>query len=263
MKSDTKAIPSLLSILPNWSISYSGLNNISWLKEYVKNINIRHAYSATYRIDNYNSFTSWTGKDPEGLGILPSIDDPDAKNYVNASYAYDISSVSVQEAFSPLLGIDLTFDNGMSSNLSWRKTRSTVLNLSAFQLIESNSNELSVGLNYRVSDIMSLFKGKTNKKTRASRRKKEDTSPKSMTFRLNYAYRHSIALIRKIEDAYTQATQGNSTHRLSFSSDYEISKMLTLRAFYEWDQNNPLVSTSSFPMSNSNFGVSLRINLTQ
>lgn len=263
MKSDTKAIPSLLSILPNWSISYSGLNNISWLKEYVKNINIRHAYSATYRIDNYNSFTSWTGKDPEGLGILPSIDDPDAKNYINASFAYDISSVSVQEAFSPLLGIDLTFDNGMSSNLSWRKTRSTVLNLSAFQLIESNSNELSVGLNYRVSDIMSLFKGKPNKKTRASRLKKEDSSPKSMTFRLNYAYRHSIALIRKIEDAYTQATQGNSTHRLSFSSDYEISKMLTLRAFYEWDQNNPLVSTSSFPMSNSNFGVSLRINLTQ
>lgn len=245
-------------MLPNWSISYTGLNKIDWVKNHFRSITLRHAYTGTYRIDNYNSFIAWQGNDTNKLGFIPNQDGNTSK--VIASIAYDISSVSIQESFAPLMGVDITMDNGLSTNLNWRKNRGVVLNLSAFQLIESYSDELTIGLNYKIADLSTLWRSKTTRRTRKNKNTKVE-SPKGLTIRMNYTYRRSLALIRKIQENYTQATQGNVDNIINISADYDLSKMITLKAFYQWNENNPLISTSGFPMSNNNFGVSLRINL--
>ena len=76
-------------------------------------------------------------------------------------------------------------------------------------------------------------------------------------------YRKMQSLIRKIEDQFTQATSGNIAKTIQFSADYGLSRALTLRAFYDLQINEPIVSTSSYPTSNSNYGISLRFSLAQ
>ena len=71
------------------------------------------------------------------------------------------------------------------------------------------------------------------------------------------------SLIRKIEDSFTQSTSGNIAKTIQFSADYGLSRALTLRAFYDLQINEPLISNASYPTSNSNYGVALRFSLAQ
>ena len=71
-----------------------------------------------------------------------------------------------------------------------------------------------------------------------------------------------MALLRKVEDQFTEATSGNKAWAIKFSADYQMSKALTLRLFYDKQINTPLISTS-YPTSNSNFGVTMNFSLTR
>lgn len=176
--------------------------------------------------------------------------------------------MSLQEAFFPLIGIDITFTNGLTLTTQWRKSRNISLGLAAYRLIETSSNEFNVGASYKIADLKALFS--PARSSRASRRTSTgrrgapaSSSPKGLNLRADYSYRHSLSLIRQIQQGYTQATTGNVDSRLSFSAEYDLSRMLTLRAYYEMTRNRPLVSSASFPVVNTAYGVSVRFNLTQ
>ena len=135
-----------------------------------------------------------------------------------------------------------------------RKTRNLSLNISSYQLVEALSNEFVIGVGYKLTEFNKVLK---MKKTR-------DFS-NDLTIRLDFSYRKMQSLIRKIEDQFTQATSGNIAKTIQFSADYGLSRALTLRAFYDLQINEPIVSTSSYPTSNSNsnYGISLRFSLAQ
>ena len=84
-----------------------------------------------------------------------------------------------------------------------------------------------------------------------------------LTVRLDFSYNKMQSLIHKIEDSFTQATSGNIAKTIQFSADYGLSRALTLRAFYDLQINEPLISNASYPTSNSNYGVALRFSLAQ
>ncbi|MCI6154359.1 MAG: cell surface protein SprA [Bacteroidales bacterium] len=263
--------PSLRSLLPNWSVTYTGLNKIPLFSELFRNFSLSHTYTSTYTIGNYGSLLGWNvlGEGDTPLGFLRQAAAEDLSSGIStdqrriASMPYDIPSVALQEGFNPLIGLEVTFKSGMTLSSRWNKRRALNLNITAFQLIESASDEISAGIGYKVDDF---FKWLGIKRKRPSGRKAQNalfTSGGSMTLRLDYSYNRTSTLIRKIQENFSQATNGNIAHTLKFSADYALSRMLTLRAYYDWNMNHPLVSTASFPMRNSNFGVSLRINLTQ
>ena len=95
------------------------------------------------------------------------------------------------------------------------------------------------------------------------KRKKVNNFSNDLTVRLDFSYRKMMSLIRKIEDGLTQATSGNIAKTIQFSADYGISRSLTFRAFYDLQISEPIVSTSAYPTSNSNYGISLRFSLAQ
>lgn len=257
-------LPGLLSLLPNWSITYNGLNKIEALKSFLSNVTLRHAYRATYRVDSYSSFPGWVGDRSTALGYLPDQVDPQGKPRL--SLPYDIASISIQENFFPLIGADITLEGGLTFTTQWRRSRSVSLNLSAFRLIETSANELNLGASYRIADLRSLLapsKAKSKHRRTARGKANTSTSAKGLNLRADYSYRHSLSLIRKIQDDYTQANAGNLDSRLSLSAEYDLSRMLALKAYFEWTSNRPLVSASAFPVRNTSFGVSLRFNLTQ
>ena len=82
-----------------------------------------------------------------------------------------------------------------------------------------------------------------------------------LTLRADFSFRKNQALIRRIEQNFTQATSGTKTLTISFSADYALSKLITLRAFYDRQINTPLVSSTSYPISDSSFGVAVRLSL--
>ena len=77
------------------------------------------------------------------------------------------------------------------------------------------------------------------------------------------SFRNTSTLIRRIDQNYTQATAGTSSYVIKFTANYVLSKRITLGAYYDRQVNKPLVSSTSYPITNSNYGISVRLSLTR
>ena len=247
-KVSLSAFPSVRSLLPNWRVTYDGLIKIPAIKKYFKSMTLSHQYRCSYSVGSFSSFLDWVDAGQDGLGYIRNI----LTGNPTPSSPYDISAVSITEGFSPLFGVDATMLNNITGKVELRKTRNLNLNISSYQLVESNSNEFVIGLGYKMTEFNKVLKMK----------KARDFS-NDLTVRLDFSYRKMMSLIRKIEDQLTQATSGNIAKTIQFSADYGISRSLTFRAFYDLQISEPIVSTSAYPTSNSSYGVSLRFSLAQ
>jgi cell surface protein SprA len=79
----------------------------------------------------------------------------------------------------------------------------------------------------------------------------------------NFTLKNQSALLRKIEDNYTQATNGNQNVILGMMAEYTFSRTLTIKAYYDRQLNRPLISSTAYPVTSSAFGVSLQFSLNR
>ena len=242
------AFPSIASLLPNWRVTYDGLIRIPILKKHFKNITLTHQYRCTYSVGAFSSFLNWVDAGQDGLGYVRDV----LTGNPSPSSPYDISAVSITENFSPLFGVDGTLLNNVTLKAEYNTSRNLNLNISSYQLVEGLSNEMVIGIGYKLTEFNKILGIK-----------KKGTFSNDLDIRLDFSYRKMQSLIRKIETAETQATSGNIAKTIQFSADYALSKALTLRAFYDLQINTPLVSSASYPTSNSNYGISLQFMLTR
>jgi cell surface protein SprA len=243
------AFPSWKSLLPNWNVTYDGLIQIPAVKRHFKSMTLSHRYSGVYSIGGYNTYLSWVKAGISGdLGYIPNVE----TNLPLPSMGYEIASVTLTEGFNPLFGLDATFLNNITAGSKYAKTRTINLNVTSYQMVEAFADDITVSLGYKYAEFNKILK----------LRKKGDFS-NDLTVRLDYTYRKGLSLLRKLEDGYTQATQGTVSKMIQFSADYAFSRKVTLRAFYDLQINEPLVSSASFPTSNSNYGVSIQISLNE
>jgi hypothetical protein len=208
---------------------------------------ISHFYQCRYTVGGYNSYLNWV----DAGGNFGFIRDVVSGDPLPGS-AFDIPSVSITESFSPLIGMDATLLNNVTLGVKLQKTRNLNLNMASYQIIETFRDDFTISLGYKYADFNKVL-----------RMKNKEGFSNDLTVRLDYANGSNQSLIRKIEDGYTQMTQGAKFHNIQLSADYAFSKAVTLRAFYDLQVNEPLVSSNSFPTSNSNYGISIRLSLTQ
>ena len=247
-KISSSPFPAIRSMLPNWRITYDGLIRIPAIKKHFKSVMLTHQYRCTYNVGAYETYSTWVDAGlGDNLGFTQN-----ASEAPIPSSPYSISSVSLTESFSPLLGVDATMLNNITIRADYTTTRNLNLNISSYQIVEALSNKYTIGLGYKFAEFNKILK---MKKTR-------DFS-NDLTVRLDFSYNKMQSLIRKIEDSFTQATSGNIAKTIQFSADYGLSRALTLRAFYDLQINEPLISNASYPTSNSNYGVALRFSLAQ
>jgi len=248
-KISLSAFPSLLSILPNWTLSYDGLVNIPFIKSKVKSLRLTHAYSCFYQVGSYDSYSGWleTGDD---LGFIRDV----LNGNPVPSSPYNISSVGISEVFNPLFGIDGILNNNMSVNSRYNNARTLTLNMASYQIIESIQKEFVFGLGYRINEFNRIIG--LNPKT--AKQFNND-----LNIKVDLSYKTNEALLRKIEESFTQATSGTTIVTLKLSADYTMSRALTLRAYYDRILNKPLISSSAYPTTDSNFGISLKFTLVQ
>jgi len=262
--------PSLRSLLPNWSIRYSGLSRLPFFEQFFKSVNINHAYRSIFAIGSYQSYSTWQ----EYMNGLGFITDATTGNPIPSSM-YNISQVSINEAFSPLLGVDVTLQNNLTARLEYRQTRVLSLSMTSVQLNEASSKDWVIGIGYRINDF-NLFNNGTRrvakgKKKKTSENSQQDNSSsrqssglnRDLNLRLDMSYRQQASLTRDIASLTSAASSGNTAFKFSFLSDYTLSRLVTASLYYDLQINTPLLSSGSYPTTTHDFGVSLRLSLTR
>ncbi len=259
--------PSLASVLPNWNVTYSGLSKIKAMKKWFRTFDITHGYKSIYTVGSYNSFSSYMSY----MGDLGFITDVTSGNPIPSS-PYDISTVSINESFSPLMGLNMTFLNGITGKLEYKHTRVLTMSVTALQVVENLSKDFVIGTGYKIVDFQPFapkMKGKNAKNSSSSTpastssRNSTTTISHDLNLRFDISFRNQSVLNRDIMTGLTQPTSGNKTIKWALSADYILSRQLTMRLFYDYQRNTPLISASSYPVTNANFGASMKFNLTR
>lgn len=261
--------PALSRLLPNWTVKYSGLTQLPWFRDVFKSVNINHAYKSIYAVGSYSSYSTFM----EYMNGLGFVSDVSTGNPVPSSM-YNISTVSINEAFSPLLGIDMTFNNNLTCKLEYRTTRVLSLSMTSIQINEATSHDWVVGMGYKINNFK-LFGGNRRRKVKSSRSNDENSNNSTsnnsrstgfntdLNLRLDLSYRKQASICRDIASMTSSASSGNSAFKLSFSADYSLSRLLTMSFYYDCQTNTPLLSSSSYPTTTQDFGLSLKFSLTR
>ena len=276
--------PSLLHVLPNWTITYKGLSNLPWIRDHFKNVTLTHGYKSIYSVGSYNTYSSW-------VEYMHGSDMGFVKNETTGEYQpssmYDISTVSINESFSPLIGLNVTMNNNMTFKLEYRKTRVLTLSMTAAQINEASSEDIVFGWGYKLTDFKlgSLWSSKSSSQKAAkknnrgrTRNQKDDDKSKtstssketgksnfahSLNLRLDFSYRSQDAITRNIQTSLSEATMGNRAFKTSFACDYSMSRYVTFSLYYDRQRNEPLLSSSAYPTITQDFGFNLRFTLTR
>ena len=272
--------PALSRLLPNWTIRYSGLSKLPWFRDHFKSVNINHSYKSVFAVGSYNSYSTFQ----EYMNGLGFVEDATTGN-PSPSSMFNISQVSINESFSPLLGLDVTLNNNMTLKGEYRQTRVLNLSMTSIQLNEAVSKDWVVGLGYRLNDF-NLFGGGKRKVVKSkgkngsasgknasnnngfsssssSSRNRSYGTNHDLNLRLDFSFRKQAAIVRDIASMLSSASSGNNALKLSFSADYTFSKLLTMSFYYDRQTNTPLLSSSSYPTTTQDFGLSIKFSLTR
>lgn len=264
--------PDISALVPNWLVSYDLTRLLPRLNEQMQSLTLTHQYLSQYRIGSFDSYQTWVPlSDGSDLGYIR---ETVSGSPIPSSF-FNISAASIQESFNPLIEARGIWNNDLSLHFRINKSRAINLNIASYQVIETKEHDIATGVGYRIRHFNRIIGIKTNDARRerhrsaASAFSEETLQERSSVFnndlniRLDVSRRISHALIRRIEGGFTQATSGMKTTTISFAADYALSKLVTLRAFFDKTVYRPLVSSASYPSSTTSAGVSLRLSMNQ
>ena len=279
--------PSLLKMLPNWSINYKGLSNLPWVRDHFKSVNLTHSYKSIYAVGSYNSFSSWV--ECMGTGGLGFVQSTTTGNYIPNS-VFDVSTVSINESFSPLIGINATLNNNMTFKLEYKTTRVLNLSMTSAQLTETGSQDFVIGWGYKINDFKlgNLFHSKRASEQVARNSRSRNQAGRDQTnaagdntatgntrggnrqrishdlnLRFDFSIRNQSAIKRDLQTNLCEATSGNKAFKTSAQLDYTVSRMVTMSIFYDRQRSEPLLSSSSYPTVTQDFGMTMKFSLTR
>jgi len=151
---------------------------------------------------------------------------------------------------NPIIGFDMTLKNSLNFKAEWRKTRTTTLSLMSFQVTEVGNNELIFGAGYRFTDLKITFNFQgTHKQTEGT-----------LMLRADFSIRDNKTILYKIEEDISVASAGQKILFISVSGDYQVTKNIFFKVFYDHTLNTPALS-SQYKNLTINAGFSIRIML--
>ena len=243
---------SILKILPNWSVTYDGLGRLPWMRDHFKSITLTHAYTCKYAIGSFGSYSTWVGANGASDKLVGFVRDV-TNDTPTPSAAYDISTVTITEAFSPLIGLNMTMKNSLSVKAEYRKQRNLALNVTSVQLTEGHTDEFVIGGGYTIKNLNFITKNKDGEQKKVSN---------DLKIQVDLSYKDVRMLLRKVEEGLTQASSGNKVFAIKIAADYVLSQKINLQLFYDHQSTSPLIS-SSYPVKTDNIGLNIKLMLTR
>ena len=247
-KQTLNPFPAFSAVLPNWKITYDGFINLGNMRDIFKTFTLSHAYQCTYSVSSYSSYLNWASVG----GDLGFTLDELSGNPIPSS-PFNISSVAITERFAPLIGATVTLKNDLQLKAEYRDQRTLTLNSQAGQVVEATQRGLTIGAGYKIIGFNTILKMKGS----------QTGVSNDLTLNADVNYARNQALIRKIEDDYTQPTSGTNTLTINFKASYILSKRLTLAMYFDHQVNSPIVTTSAYPTTNTSYGISMNLSLAR
>lgn len=229
---------------PNWTVTYSGLSRIPGVDKVFSNLTIRHGYHGTLSMNSFN--TALLFQDPLRVGY-PYFRDPQSGEFIPY---FLVPNITIQESFDPLIEIDMTFTNQITSRFEFRKSRQLSLSLIDYQLAENHSTETSFGFSWRKRGMPLIRKlGKM-------------TLDNDVTFRFDFSLRDDATANSKLDQGTSFGTAGQKVIRIAPSIDYVLNNRVSLKFYFEQNRSIPKIS-NAFPITNTRGGIQVQISLAQ
>ncbi len=232
---------------PNWTITYNGLSRIRGLDRLFTNVTLRHGYHSTLGMNSFNSALLFADRFRIGY---PEFKDQNG-NYIPY---FLVPNITIQEQFDPLVEVDVTFTNQLSTRFEYRKSRTLSLSLIDYQLAENRSSEVTFGFNWRKRGmplIRNIRIGKNGMKL-----------DNDMTFRFDFTLRDDATANSKLDQEQSFGTAGQKMIRIAPSIDYVLNNRVSLRLYFEQNRNIPKIS-NAFPITNTKGGLQITVSLAQ
>ena len=237
--------PSIRYIRPNWRVQYEGMvSRIPKLSNIMKTMNFTHSYRSSYTVGSFLTNLNYMTQD-DGFSYIRDIQN-------NFLPQYEFNSVSINETFSPLLNMDITWANDLTTRSEVKRSRSIALSFANNQITETLSSEYIVGVGYRFTRMDLILKTKNSQRSYSN----------DLTLRTDLSFRKNKTILRRLVEDTDQITAGQSAVTIKTTADYMLSDRFQLRVYFDKVINEPLTSVS-FPTSNTNVGVSFRFTLAQ
>lgn len=236
--------------LPNWTIKYDGLTNVPWVKKHFKTVSLSHGYTSTYSINSYQTNLFYNELDEKLLYTGSQELYPDHFD-ANGNYLtqHQVQDIRISEKFSPLIKVDLTMKNSLTTRLEIGKERQVSLGLNNNQINEQSGKSLTVGLGYRINDFEIRLSTANGAKTFSS----------NLDLNLDLSIRKTVSAIRSLEENTHQPVSGRTDVTLKSTADYVLSDRVNVQLFYERLVAKYEVA-SSYDTSDNSFGLKLRFS---
>ena len=231
---------------PNWRFTYNGLNKLKPLSNIFTSVSITHGYNSTLTVGSFIS--DYNYMDPLYYGY-PGNQDTLFGNFYSF---YNIPQILLTEQFSPLIGIDVTFKNSLSTRFEFKKGRNVALSLVDYQMIETFSSEFTIGAGYRVKGLTLPFKIRGKKRTLDN----------DLNFRFDFSLRDDQTINYYLGALQNSPTKGALTYSISPSIDYVVNNRLNVRLYFDHKRTKPHTSLA-YPISNTNAGIAIRFTLAE
>lgn len=157
----------------------------------------------------------------------------------------DLQSIVVSEDLNPLVGLEIRAKNGITLEERYNLRHTHTLLTASERVINQTDQEVFSRLGYRIT-FDPLFQSKISLLR---------TSEQSLMIQLHHTYTHTLL---SQNDTYIQGLKG---HTFQLSAEYGLSSAISVRAFYERQQRQPLVSNYTFPYRRTTYGILLRLQL--
>jgi cell surface protein SprA len=232
---------------PNWKLTYTGLSRIPALAKLFSTISITHGYTGNLSMNSFTSALLFQDRFARGF---PSFKDTISGNYVPY---FLVPNITIQEQFSPLIGVDVTTNSQMNIRAEYKKSRQLSLSLIDYQLSEVNSTEWTFGFSWRKRGFNLPFKLPFMKDKKLEN---------DINFRLDLSMRDDAQSNSRLDQANAYSTGGQKVITIQPSIDYVLNNRLNLKLFFDQRRVTPYISTSA-PIVNTRAGLQLRIALAQ
>lgn len=133
---------------PGWRVVWSGFENIiPFVGSAMSRATINHSYSGQYRL-------GWALNPGDGALQPLSLGAYTVQDYLPE---YEPTSITVEKKFSPLLGLNITWDSNLRTNLQYDWSKITSLALSNTTVTERFSRGFKFSFSYTVRDFKIPF----------------------------------------------------------------------------------------------------------
>jgi cell surface protein SprA len=264
----------------NWRLTYNGLAKLDMFKKTFSNISITHGYKSTMTVSSFRTEPFYNELNPRT---------PRNESKFEYYTQYNIPTLVIAEAFSPLIGVDVSMKSGANFGFQYRKSRNLALSVSDTRLQETRTSEITFKFGHRLKNIYIQFldfdldKKKKAKEAKAKRdkekqdalaagdtpqdpkakKKKEPKAKKGNDLVLSFdvSLRDDISENRYITQDLTQPSRGSQTIRVAPSATYTVNKRLDLRFYVDYNKIVPN-TTASFPTvtASGGFVITFKLN---